>query len=91
MQTIHPFTHVRPELYDYLSKFCWSTALRTLASQADKAIYTNKFINRDCNGFPVQLLFDLFVKLILLNGCEIWGYTVQDEIETVHRTFCKYV
>jgi len=85
--------------YEYLgimvsSRLCWSTALRTLASQVDKAIHTIKFINHECNDLPVQLLFDLFDKLvlpILLYGCEIWAYTVPDEIEKFHRKFCKYV
>ena len=40
----------------------WSTALRTLASRVANSI---KFINRECNGLPVQLLFDLFDKLVL--------------------------
>ena len=40
----------------FFSRLCWST--RTLASQADKAIYTIQFINREYNGLPVQLLFD---------------------------------
>ena len=85
--------------YKYLgivfsSRLCWTTALKTLSSQADKSIYTIKFINRECNGLPAQLLFDLFDKLvlpILLYGAEIWGYTIREEIEIVHRKFCKYV
>jgi len=44
----------------FSSRLCWPTALKTLASQANKAIsqYTVKFINHQCNGLPVQLLFN---------------------------------
>ena len=52
---------IKTTYYEYLgimfsSWVCWSTALRTLAYQADKAIYTINFINGECNGLPVQLL-----------------------------------
>jgi len=75
---------IETKYYKYLSivftsRLCWSTALRTLACQGNKAIYTIKFINREFSGLPVKLLFDLFKKMaltILLYGCEIWGYTV---------------
>ena len=72
----------------FSSVLYWSTALRKLATQDDKAIYTTKFINRECNSSPVQLLYDLFDKLVLpklLHGCEILGYTVQDEIEICRK------
>ena len=84
-------THYKHPSIIFSSRLCRSTALKTLASQADKALYTIKIINRECNGLAVQLLFDLFDKPILLYGCKIWGYTVQDEIERVHRKFCNYV
>jgi len=69
--------------------------IRILASQANKVIYTIRFINCECNnGLSVQSLFASFDKLmlsILVYGCEIWGYTIRDEFEKVHRKFCKYV
>jgi hypothetical protein len=51
--------------YKYLgivfsSKLSWSKALETLASQAAKATYMIRFINRECNHLPVSLQFDLF-------------------------------
>ena len=36
-------------------------------------------------------LFDKMVLPILLYGCEIWGCTDNDDIDKVHRTFCKYI
>lgn len=85
--------------YKYLgivfsSKLSWSKALETLASQAAKATYMIRFINRECNHLPVSLQFDLFDKIalpILLYGSEVWGFEIQNKIEAVHITFCKYV
>ena len=44
----------------FSSKLSWSKALETLASQAAKATYMIRFINRECNHLPVSLQFDLF-------------------------------
>ena len=40
----------------FSSRIYWPSTLTFLSSQADKAIYTNKFITCECNGFPVQIL-----------------------------------
>ena len=84
--------------YKYLgivfsSKLMWSSALKTLSSQAEKAIFMLKRFIKTC-GIPIQLSLDLFDKMvvpILLYGSEIWGTKVRDSIELVQRKFCKYI
>ena len=36
-------------------------------------------------------LFDSFVTPILNYACEVWGFIRADNIERVHRKFCKWV
>lgn len=31
------------------------------------------------------------VSPILLYGAEVWGYIINDVIETLHLEFCKYI
>ena len=74
----------------FSSMLYWFATLRTLESETDKAICSIKFINRECNGFSVQLLFYLFDKLVLpitFYGWKIWGYTVRNEIEKFTNSF----
>ena len=45
-------------------------------------------------GVLRQNKFDLFDKIvlpILLYGSEVWGFEMQNKIESVHVKFCKYV
>ena len=49
---------------------------------------------KDIYNLPVDILFDLFDKMILpilLYGCEIWGFENLDCIDFFYRTFLKYV
>ena len=51
--------------YKYLgmmfsSRLCWTVALQTLASQADKAIFKIKNTIKICGGIPITLALDLF-------------------------------
>ena len=34
-------------------------------------------------------LFDKIIKPILLYGCEVWGFSKKEIIESVHLRFCK--
>ena len=42
---------------------------------------------------PVKIMFNLFYSFVvsILNyGCEIWGFSNAENIERVHRKFCKW-
>ena len=85
--------------YKYLgmmfsSRLCWTVALQTLASQADKAIFKIKNTIKNCGGIPITLALDLFDKIvlpILIYGAEIWGTKYAGPIEAVHIQYCKYI
>ena len=85
--------------YKYLgmmfsSRLCWTVALQTLASQADKAIFKIKNTIKTCGGIPITLALDLFDKIvlpILIYGAEIWGTKYAGPIEAVHIKYCKYI
>ena len=43
---------------------------------------------------PVNImrnLFDTYVLSVLNYGCEIWGNIKGENVERVHRNFCKYL
>ena len=46
-------------------------------------------------GFPPPLIlchvFDTLVVPIMEYSCEIWGWMESNELEQLHRKFCKYV
>ena len=49
----------------FSSRLCWTVALQTLASQADKAIIKIKNTIKTCGGIPINLALDLFEKIVL--------------------------
>ena len=51
----------------FLSRLCWTVALQTLASQADKAIFKIKNTIKTCDGIPITLALDLFEKILTDN------------------------
>ena len=67
-------------------------ATKTLAGKALKAMNSLLSITKPMK-IPVKImfnLFDSFVVSILNYGCEIWGFSNAENIERVHRKFCKW-
>ena len=68
-------------------------ATSTLSGKALKAANSLLQITKD-KEVPVDVmfgLFDSFVTPILNYACEVWGFIRADNIERVHRKFCKWV
>jgi len=86
-------------VYKYLgilisSHLKWCRATNQLALQAQKALVKIYKLDKQCEGLPPNILFELFDKLvvpILCYGAEVWGYEKCENIELVHRKFCKRV
>ncbi len=51
----------------------------------------NKTNSYDLSPKTLCQLFDSFVLRILNYGCEIWGFTKNKAIETIHLKFCKLI
>ena len=67
---------------------------KTLASQADKALFMlRKRLQIFYNITPEHMmnLFDKFITPILSYGCEIWGFHPSPDIEKFHLSFCKRI
>ena len=68
-------------------------AVTTLANQTRKALFT---LMRGAAklSFPkpslLCYLFDSLVRPVAEYGCEIWGHTKAEELEIIHRSFCKF-
>lgn len=71
----------------------FAKATSTLSGKALKA--TNALFSITKNKeVPLDImfnLFDTFVGSVLNYGCEIWGFSRADNIERVHRKFCKWL
>ena len=69
-------------------------AVSTLADQAKKSPFLLECKSRFLH-FPPPLImchiFDSFVLPIMEYGCELWGFYQADELEQLHRQFCKFV
>ena len=68
-------------------------ATSTLSGKALKAANSLLQIAKD-KEVPVDVmfgLFDSFVTPILNYACEVWGFIRADNIERVHRKFCKWL
>ena len=75
------------------SRGAFIKATNTLAGKALKAMNSLLAITR-CMKLPINImfnLFDSFVLSILNYSCEIWGFTRAENIERVHRKFCKWL
>ena len=78
--------------YKYLgilfsSRLSWSVASDTLRKQALKSCFNVYKLERECNGLPISVQFELFDKIVipvLCYGSEVWGYEYNDKIESVH-------
>ena len=85
--------------YKYLgvifsSRLVWTTAVSTLSSQAEKAIFMLKRFIKFHGAITTKLAIDLFDKIvvpILLYGSEIWGTKTYNAVEVVHRKYLKYL
>ena len=69
-------------------------AISTLAKQAQKAIFSLFKQIRHLQFPKPSLLCHLFNSLILPianYGCEVWGHVKAEDLEVVHRKFCKFV
>jgi hypothetical protein len=68
-------------------------ATATLAGKGLRAM--NSLLNITRNLIiPANImlsLFDSYVLSILNYGCEVWGFLTADNIEKVHRKFCKWL
>ena len=68
-------------------------AVTTLANQTSKALFT---LMRGAAklSFPKSsllcYLFDSLVRPVADYGCEVWGHTRAEELEIIHRRFCKF-
>ena len=70
----------------------WNKATEQLAQQANKALLKIYQLEKRCGGIPYTVYFNLFDKLvspILCYGSEVWGFQTRDNVEVVHRKFCK--
>ena len=68
-------------------------ACKTLCDKALKAMVHLFSITMNIE-VPIKLMLDLFdtyVQSILNYGCEIWGFIKADNIEIVHKKFCKRI
>ena len=68
-------------------------AITTLANQTSKALFT---LMRGATklSFPkpdlLCHLFDSLVRPVAEYGSEVWGHTHAEELEIIHRKFCKF-
>ena len=85
--------------YKYLgivlaSNGSFKPAITTLANKVTKALFSLFRVTAKLS-FPdpslTCFLFDILVKPILEYGNEVWGCFPADELESVHRKFCKFV
>ena len=68
-------------------------ATNTLVGKALKAMHALLSITKEMQ-VPVNImfnLFDSFVGSILNYSCEVWGFATAENIERVHRKFCKWL
>ena len=91
------------ESIEIVNKFCYLgivftsggscfEAQKTLAGQAQKAVFTlNKYLFNFTSLTPSHVLelFDKLVSQILNFGSEVWGFSKASSVETVHLQFCK--
>ena len=73
-------------------KLIWSSAKKSLATQAKRAIITMSKLQSAIGYFEHQEFFKLFdsiIKPILTYGAEIWGFEESSCIKNVQNQFCK--
>ena len=71
----------------------FNKATSTLSGKALKAMNALFSITKTMQ-VPVDImfnLFDSFIAPILNYSCEIWGFSRAENIERVHRKFCKWL
>jgi hypothetical protein len=68
-------------------------ANNTLKSKALRAMSSLFNVTRD-KQVPIDIMFnkfDAYVLPILNYSCEVWGCIPSENLETVHRKFCKWL
>ena len=68
-------------------------AINTLAGKALKSMNALFAITKSMQ-VPIDIMFNLFYSFVLsiLNyGCEVWGFSTAQNVEMVHRKFCKWL
>ena len=68
-------------------------ATNTLVGKALKSMNALFAITKS-KQVPIDImfnLFDSFVLSILNYGCEVWGFSTVQNVERVHRKFCKWL
>lgn len=71
----------------------FSHATKTLSGKGIRAMNTLFQVTNGMN-VPVNIMFNLFdayVLSILNHSCEVWGFLKAEDIERVHRKFCKWL
>jgi len=70
----------------------WAKAVQNLANQGNKALNVLSIARKTIGYFHCSThfkLFDSVILPILSYGSEIWGFQYYDEIERVHRKWCR--
>jgi len=71
----------------------FASATNTLYGKALKAMHSLFTLTKDMN-VPIHIMLNLFnayVSSILNYNCEVWGFMKAENIERVHRKFCKRI
>ena len=91
--TIDSDTHYKYLGIIFSANGTFKPTITTLANQTSKALFT---LMRGATklSFPKPALlchlFDSLVRPVAEYGSEVWGYTHAEELEIIHRKFCKF-
>ena len=78
----------------WISKRNFKKAIHHVSCQSKKIIFVLKQCLIKLQTPPVSValhLFNSIIKPILCYGCEIWGFTVKEEIERIEVQYLKYI
>ena len=78
----------------WISKRNFKKAIHHVSCQSKKIIFALKQCLIKLQTPPVSValhLFNSIIKPILCYGCEIWGFTVKEEIERIEVQYLKYI
>ena len=78
----------------WISKRNFKKAIHHVSCQSKKIIFALKQYLMKLHTPPVSValhIFNSIIKPILCYGCEIWGFTVKEEIERIEVQYLKYI